>query len=37
VIVKMNRITLLGMEYQRDELTKALMGLGIVEISSIDI
>ena len=37
MIVKMNRITLLGMEYQRDELTKALMGLGIVEISSIDI
>lgn len=37
MIVKMNKITLLGMEYQREELTKALMGLGIVEISTVDI
>jgi len=37
VIVKMNKITLMGMEYQRDELTKTLMELGIVEVSTVDI
>jgi len=37
VIVKMSKITLLGMEYQREELTKTLMDLGIVEISTVDI
>jgi len=33
----MSKITLLGMEYQREELTKTLMDLGIVEISTVDI
>ncbi|WP_252891350.1 hypothetical protein [Thermoclostridium stercorarium] len=37
MIVKMNKITLLGMEYQREELTKTLMELGVVEISDVDI
>lgn len=37
MIVKMSKITLLGMEYQREELTKTLMDLGIVEISTVDI
>lgn len=37
MIVKMNRITLLGMEHQREELTKALMELGIVQISAVNI
>lgn len=35
MIVNMNRITLLGMDYQREELTKTLMELGIVEISEL--
>jgi V/A-type H+-transporting ATPase subunit I len=32
----MNKITLLGMEYQREELTKTLMDLGIVDISEVN-
>lgn len=36
MIVKMDRITVLGLEYQRDELIKTLMELGTVEISNID-
>jgi len=35
VIVKMNKITLLGMDYQREELTKTLMELGVVEVSEV--
>lgn len=35
MIVKMSKITLLGMDYQREELTKTLMELGIVEISEL--
>lgn len=37
MIVKMDRITLLGMEYQREELTKTLMKLGIVQVAAVDI
>jgi V/A-type H+-transporting ATPase subunit I len=36
MIVKMNKITLLGMEKQRNALIKSLMELGVVEISPID-
>lgn len=35
MIVKMNKITLLGMDYQREELTKTLMELGVVEVSEV--
>ena len=35
MIVKMNKITLLGMDYQREALTKTLMELGAVEISEV--
>ncbi|NLM11395.1 MAG: V-type ATP synthase subunit I [Clostridiaceae bacterium] len=31
----MNKITLLGMDYQREELTKTLMELGVVEVSEV--
>jgi len=36
MIVKMNRITLLGMENQREALIKNLMDFGVVEINPID-
>ncbi len=36
MIVKMNRITLLGLENQRKALIKSLMDFGVVEISPID-
>lgn len=36
MVVKMDKITLLGMEYQRKELIKALMELGVIEITAID-